>query len=80
LRKARELNRQESAGAFAAAFVAPGIHDEEKKNDEPQKQQYDRAGFVLPQSAEAAGELVKIHGQGMYTKAAQSQLETVRTD
>ena len=59
----------ESLGASPAAapFVAPGVHDQEHKDEEAQNQQKDDARPGLPQRPKAFGEFGEVHATPSYT-------------
>ena len=44
-----------------AAFVTPGVHDEENENDKAKNQEHNNSGFVFPKLLDAARDFVQIH-------------------
>ena len=46
---------------MVAAFVTPGVHDEENENDKAKNQEHNNSGFVFPKLLDAARDFVQVH-------------------
>jgi hypothetical protein len=47
--------------------MAPGVYDEEDKNEKTQYEEYNRPWLLFPQNLETLGDLLEIHASPTYT-------------